>query len=117
MHSQDDLFTCHKPCACGATLDWVRNSVEFKEPFGTPLVSPTRSWANVASRKHAVQSPFRTGLKLDRNFQLLWGRRRMLHDAASHRPKSWLAGKQFLNGLHGIEETIGLGGKRYEIVA
>jgi hypothetical protein len=44
-------------------------------------------------------------------------RRRVLRDAASHRPKSWLAGKQFLNGLHGIEETMGLRGKRNEIVA
>ena len=51
------------------------------------------------------------------NFLVLWERRRVLRDAASHHPKSWLAGKQFLNGLHGIEETIGLRGKRYEIVA
>jgi hypothetical protein len=29
----------------------------------------------------------------------------------------WLAGKQFLNGLHGIEETIGLRKKRDEIMA
>lgn len=59
-------------------------------------------------------------LELDRSwaeqFQVFWERHRVLRDAASHRPKSWLAGKQFLNGLHGIEETIGLRGKRHEIV-
>jgi hypothetical protein len=42
---------------------------------------------------------------------------RVLHDEVSRCRESWLAGKQFLNGLHGIEETIRLRGKRAEIVA
>lgn len=42
---------------------------------------------------------------------------RLLNKCAGATSKSRLAGKQFLNGLHGIEETIGLRGKWREIVA
>src|ERR1700732_2736318 len=74
-------------------------------------ISPCESFFSLPN-SHG-RSPLIT--EVGSNILVLWERRRVLREAASHRPMSWLAGKQFLNGIHAIKETIGLRRKRHEI--